>query len=252
MYKLLIALFIFLWSCDPVSNSSPATDTQTTSIDTVHKVVVIDTVTHTIDASVFKPIYSFRINNLNYIFQINKDSSYTLQEEGNKRYHAYKGRWQIQNSKLLLAHHNDTISVFNIQNDSLFLTVLKGENIGLLRPEFHENAEWEMSDKLTKGRILYAIGTEPFWSLEVDADSIRFNMADWKQPLTTKTPKVMAKADSIYLDINKQTHYRITIYNRFCSDGMSDRIYPAAVKIHRNNQTYSGCAILSNDMRKQF
>jgi len=252
MRKLLAIPLLFLFGCDLTTGSTVVADTTISSTDTIRKLVILDTITHTINANIFKPIYQFSVNNLNYKLQINKDSSYQLQEEGNQRFHSYNGNWLIHHSRLLLAQDSDTISVFDIRNDSLLLTVLKGENVGLIRPHAHENAEWAMSDKLTKNRLVYAIGTEPFWSLEINTDSIRFQMADWKQPLVHKTPKPVSNADSVRFVINPKLKYSITLLNRFCSDGMSDRLYPATIKIYHNNQTYSGCAITSTDVRNSF
>lgn len=99
--------------------------------------------------------------------------------------------------------------------------------------------------KRAAGIDFVGLGTEPFWSLELDFEKqFRF---------------VHMSGDSLALpavagqEKNGAWHYEtksgassldIQIRKEVCSDGMSDREYDYAVTIRANGQEYKGCGIL--------
>lgn len=82
-----------------------------------------------------------------------------------------------------------------------------------------------------------AVGTEPFWSLTIDARTIRYDPADGRA-VQVATPRKIATL--------RGTSYRtrlmtIDIVRQRCSDGMSDRTYPDTVRVQIGRQTLHGC-----------
>ncbi|QIG80578.1 META domain-containing protein [Stakelama tenebrarum] len=83
-----------------------------------------------------------------------------------------------------------------------------------------------------------AIGTEPFWSLTIDADTMRFERPD-HPPLVRERPQArvaLASQNFATRDMLVQVFSA-----RSCSDGMSDRTYPDTVQVTVNGTRYRGC-----------
>lgn len=99
-------------------------------------------------------------------------------------------------------------------------------------------------DKKAQGALLFAVGTEPFWSVEVNKrDSIILSMPDWTEPLRVKIGTVNRE--------NNATRYSgvadsllVTVHPYFCSDGMSDFIYSSKVTVSYKGKLYQGCGIV--------
>jgi uncharacterized membrane protein len=102
-----------------------------------------------------------------------------------------------------------------------------------------ENEVWRT--KRQEGTVLYGVGNEPFWSVEVNKhDSIVLNMPDWAAPLQMKLSATNASKDStVYTAENDSL--RVTVYPLFCNDGMSDFLYTQRVKVAYRGQSYKGC-----------
>jgi uncharacterized membrane protein len=70
-------------------------------------------------------------------------------------------------------------------------------------------------------------------------------LSEWKQPLKLKTDSSFNNSDSLsYTARNDSTQLRVTIFPHFCSDGMSDFVYRNKVRVHYNQQVFTGCGIL--------
>ena len=106
-----------------------------------------------------------------------------------------------------------------------------------------DNEVWR--NKKEAGIEFFGVGNEPFWNIEIDEQkAIAFHLADWSQPVLFKPTKPIALPDSlVYQTANDSARLSVVIYNRFCSDGMSDNIYPQKLKVMYNGQTYNGCGI---------
>jgi uncharacterized membrane protein len=101
------------------------------------------------------------------------------------------------------------------------------------------NNVWQT--KKAEGVALYAVGTEPFWSVELSRqDSLVLNMPDWNAPLRVKVATASASADSTVYTADNDS-LSVTIYPLFCSDGMSDFLYTQKIKLVYKGQTYTGC-----------
>ena len=82
-----------------------------------------------------------------------------------------------------------------------------------------------------------AIGTEPFWDLEIGRDMVftdRGNDIRVVQPTPRPTP---GEAGETY----QTTRIEMNIVRSSCSDGMSDRTYPDTVHVRVDGRAYHGC-----------
>ena len=82
-----------------------------------------------------------------------------------------------------------------------------------------------------------AIGTEPFWDLEIGRDMVftdRGNNVSVAQP--TPVP-INGTAGEIY----RTPRLEVNIVHSQCSDGMSDRMYPDTVQVYVDGRLYRGC-----------
>ena len=83
-----------------------------------------------------------------------------------------------------------------------------------------------------------AIGTEPFWSLDIDSREMRFSQASDGRDIVEPTPRVIhGFAGEIY----QGQRIRVNIVHGRCSDGMSDRTYPDKVQVGVDGRQYEGC-----------
>jgi uncharacterized membrane protein len=88
------------------------------------------------------------------------------------------------------------------------------------------------------GQATYrAIGTEPFWDLEIGRDLVftdRGNNISVAQPAPRA---IQGTAGPIY----RTPRLEVNIVHSQCSDGMSDRTYPDTVQVYVDGRQYRGC-----------
>ena len=98
-------------------------------------------------------------------------------------------------------------------------------------------------DKRKQGTILFGVGTEPFWSVEINKrDSIVLSMPDWTVPLHVKIAETKKeKNGTVYSSVTDSL--RVTVHPYFCNDGMSDFIYTNKVTVNYKGKTYEGCGM---------
>jgi uncharacterized membrane protein len=88
-----------------------------------------------------------------------------------------------------------------------------------------------------------ALGTEPFWGVEIRPDEIVFtgvDRPDLRAPHAgarlVGMSAVIAASDAAGLTLT------ITLKPAQCSDGMSDWVYPLAAEVKLGDETLTGCA----------
>ncbi len=87
-----------------------------------------------------------------------------------------------------------------------------------------------------------AIGTEPFWDLEIGRDLV-FTDRGNNVSVTQPTPRpINGTAGEIY----RTQRLEVNIVHSQCSDGMSDRTYPDTVQVHVDGRQYRGCGAQSS------
>lgn len=87
-----------------------------------------------------------------------------------------------------------------------------------------------------------ASGTEPFWTVEFDAETITVNVmgktpALYERPI----PRVSVEDHIYHLEGDNKVTITPAPENKPCTDGMSDRFYPEKVELVFNEKTYYGC-----------
>ena len=82
-----------------------------------------------------------------------------------------------------------------------------------------------------------AAGTEPFWSLTVDARDVTFMLAG-SEAVRQPAPKVIhGFAGEIY----QTQRINVNIVHGPCSDGMSERAFPDKVQVTVDEHRFNGC-----------
>jgi uncharacterized membrane protein len=170
--------------------------------------------------------------------------TYRLQEEYNTKRDSIvviQGTWAPSAGYIWLYKDQVVRGRYNWQGDTLQYyspRLKKSFSMEKLTPA-RANQIWQT--KRSEGAVLYAIGTEPFWSVEINRqDSLVLNMPDWKAPIRVKVNTATASADStVYTSLTDSLS--LTVYPHFCSDGMSDFLYRQRVKIIFKGQSFRGC-----------
>lgn len=87
-----------------------------------------------------------------------------------------------------------------------------------------------------------ALGTEPFWGVEVTADSLVLERPD-ADPLRFRVTKIRRWAGNDVLSgVNDRRSIEVTIERRPCNDGMSDRQYRFSSSVVVDDERLTGCA----------
>jgi uncharacterized membrane protein len=106
-----------------------------------------------------------------------------------------------------------------------------------------DNDAWRK--KGSEGLTFFAVGNEPFWNLEIGRqNNLAFHLAEWTKPRQFTNATISATDDSlIYTASSDSASVKAVIYNRFCSDGMSDFMYTHSIRVEYNGTTFRGCGI---------
>lgn len=91
---------------------------------------------------------------------------------------------------------------------------------------------------------LQALGTEPFWSLEVLPKDLKYSSPE--NPTGTVFPAAVTKEPSGWRFTGALEGKRVVLLIEAgtCSDGMSDTVYPYKSSFTWGDQTQQGCARL--------
>lgn len=93
---------------------------------------------------------------------------------------------------------------------------------------------------------LHALGTEPFWSLDVDGADLAYSTADRPAKVTARLSRTESGG---LLRLSGQLAgdpITVEIFRTICSDGMSDRIYPFTAAVRIGPTVLRGCASASS------
>lgn len=93
------------------------------------------------------------------------------------------------------------------------------------------------------GQPVRALGTEPFWSVEITSDTLTYTTPEGA-PLNAANPGVeMQGTTAAYKTTANGQPFEITLIATECSDGMSDRVFPLTALVKIGETTLNGCAI---------
>lgn len=82
-----------------------------------------------------------------------------------------------------------------------------------------------------------ALGTEPFWSLQIDGRTMRYEPAVGRPVIVAKPRPIVGINGELY----RTRRMIVDITHTRCSDGMSDRIYADTVRVRIGRQQLNGC-----------
>ena len=102
----------------------------------------------------------------------------------------------------------------------------------------------DTSAKVSTAEPLRALGTEPFWALDIDSTGLHF-----KTPADTtgtrfppNAPRTVAGDTLVWMAETGSSAINVHIWPARCSDGMSDRVYPWTAIVRVAGTEYHGCA----------
>ena len=88
-----------------------------------------------------------------------------------------------------------------------------------------------------------ALGTEPFWSLELDGQAMVWSNADGETARAEQPdPAIQGTTAKYEARTTDGEAFEVTLIATQCSDGMSDRLYPLVAQLEIGDRKLSGCA----------
>jgi uncharacterized membrane protein len=262
MHKYFFLVFIFYTACTlpeekKTKQLSEKSDTTVMEANDANTATSLDT-SNSIPLPVVKKIkspggiYQTVLSNkrIEQTIAFNSDLTYQLQEKyfsGEKDSLVLtEGTWMPSDGFIWLYKDQVVSGRYKWKGDTLqyFSPVLKKSFSMRHLQDAMQNSAWKIKGK--EGIILFGAGNEPFWNVELNnKDSISFLLSDWSHPLKLKLGSAFNNKDSIgYAAKNDSTQIRVTIFPRFCTDGMTDYVYRNKVRVQYNHQVFSGCGIL--------
>ena len=89
---------------------------------------------------------------------------------------------------------------------------------------------------------LRALGTEPFWSVEITKDAMVYTGVDRDEQRAGNPQPVVQGTTAVYTAATDDgTAMVVTLIATECSDGMSDRTYPFTATLLSGNGQRQGC-----------
>ena len=88
-----------------------------------------------------------------------------------------------------------------------------------------------------------AVGTEPFWALDIDSTGLRFRTPDDTSGVHwPPSSRVVTGDTSRWIAKTVRGKIEARIWPAQCSDGMSDRTWEYAATVRVDTTSYTGCA----------
>ena len=88
-----------------------------------------------------------------------------------------------------------------------------------------------------------ALGTEPFWGVEISGDTMTYTGVDQPDQRFSAPAPIIQGTTAVYTAATEAGAVMVvTLIATECSDGMSDRVYPLTAKVEIAKDTRSGCA----------
>ena len=84
----------------------------------------------------------------------------------------------------------------------------------------------------------HAMGTEPGWNLDIDAQQMRFSGDYGDLNISQPTPP---RQTGVAGEIYNSPRLNVNIVHSRCGDGMSDRSYPDTVQVYADGRLFKGC-----------
>jgi uncharacterized membrane protein len=170
--------------------------------------------------------------------------------------HKTVGTWEKDKDGFILYINKKVVSKYRLSKDSLINIENNGTSIpDSLSKEYvlfkkntgPENQSWKK--RKSEGVDIIGNGGDPFWNVEIDNEKfILFKLASSEKPVIVPIEKPMITKDSIVYSTvtDGGAILKISIYSKFCNDGVSDHIYEYKMTVLYKEQIYKGCAVILN------
>lgn len=90
---------------------------------------------------------------------------------------------------------------------------------------------------------LRALGTEPFWAVEITPQDLAYTAVDAVEVRAANPGPTVQGTTAVYAAAAPDgTALVVTLIATECSDGMSDRLYPLTARVELGPETLNGCA----------
>lgn len=90
---------------------------------------------------------------------------------------------------------------------------------------------------------LRALGTEPFWAVEITPRTLVYSAVDHPGLTVTNPGPTLQGTTAVYAASGSDgVMLVVTLIATECSDGMSDRVYPLTARVELGSETLNGCA----------
>jgi len=164
-----------------------------------------------------------------------------------------EGRWEKQKGTFLLYLGDKVVSRYKLVKDSL----INIENNGTRVPESQSgqnvlfkkntaplNPAWKK--RKSEGIDITGNGTDPSWTVEIDNSKlILFKLAGGKAVILPIEIPIITKDSTVYYAVTDGgAGLRISIFSKFCSDGVSDHLYEYKMDVEYKGLKYKGCAVI--------
>ncbi|HEV2082199.1 MAG TPA: hypothetical protein VGR32_07060 [Brevundimonas sp.] len=93
------------------------------------------------------------------------------------------------------------------------------------------------------GQPVRALGTEPFWGVDIGPDGIAYEGVDRPREVAPRGEVELMGTMAVFTgQTDKGRAITVTLIDTDCSDGMSDRLYPLTARVEIGEETLQGCA----------
>ena len=166
------------------------------------------------------------------------------------------GTWEKENGRFVLSLNDKVVAKYKLVKDSLINT----ENNGIRIPDSlsrqyvlfkkntaPENLSWRK--RKSEGIDIIGNGNDPFWNVEIDNEKlILFKVESFAKPVIVPIEKPLITRDSTVYSVTTEggNVLRISIFSKFCNDGVSDHLYEYKMTVWYKGQLYKGCAVMLN------
>lgn len=90
---------------------------------------------------------------------------------------------------------------------------------------------------------LRALGTEPFWAVEMRPDVLIYSGVDRPEQRAPNLRRMVSADEAVFRGTTQTGAALVVILTPVaCSDGMSDRVYPLTARVEIGSERLSGCA----------
>ena len=157
----------------------------------------------------------------------------------------------MRKPKTIIALFAMSILFANCKPRTTPIEVTKSDSIVVEKPEMPKLSE------VPNKAFFKALGTEPFWGIEIYEDSIKFTTPEGKDDFSLSYEKPQKAMDAnvvLYRAKSDKIDLEITIQQGKCSDGMSDKTHNYNVKVSlkrdgQKEQLLNGCGNYIIDYR---